>query len=242
MENRITIKQWKMNWDFLIKNYLNPEMWEKTWTLFQYKEFVITLNIYCIYTRSESIAFDVRCHYVSSNGFTTYKEETISCSLKIEDLTFLKRQINSAIFKTIVDMEKDKFIRNSDEYQHLLDLKRNERERLSDIAERFLDDNDVTNENIREAYIDAYVSEYEKIADILNSYVDENIYRHCTDFYLIWLDTLKDDPKKKIRTEEIHKKLGNEKYDEVMAEIKEYEEYMQTEEFVNDAKSNLIDL
>lgn len=238
MEKGIIIKQWKMNWDFLIKNYLNPEMWEKTWTLFQYKEFTITLNIYCIYTKAESIAFDVRCHY-QKNGFKMYKEQTISCSLKIEDLTFLKRQINSAIFNTIVDMEKDKYIRESTEYYHLLEMKDQEREQLTDIAEKFLDEQHITNDNIREAYIDAYVSEYQKVRDMIDNYVDENIYRHCTDFYLIWLDTLEDDPKKKIRTEEIQNKLGDDEYDKIMAEIKEYEEYMKTEEFEEDMKNNL---
>ena len=241
MENRIVIKQWKMDWDFLIKNYLNPEMWEKTWTLFQYKEFTITLNIYCIYTKNDSISFDIRCHY-QRNGYKTYKEETISCSLKIEDLTFLKRQINSAIFNVIVYMETDKYIRDSEEYYHLLDMKDQEQEKLSDIAEAFLNEHNVTNENIREAYIDAYISEYEKVRDMIDDYINENIYRHCTDFYLIWLDTLKDDPKKKIRTEEIQKKLGNDEYERIMSEIKEYEKYMQTEEFTEDMKNNLEDI
>lgn len=238
METGITIKQWKMNWDFLIKNYLNPKMWEKTWTLFQYKDFTITLNIYCIYTKNESIAFDIRCHY-QKDGYKMYREQTISCSLKIEDLTFLKRQINSAIFNTIVDMEKDKYIKESEEYYYLLDMKSKEREQLTDISEKFLDEHQVTNENIREAYIDAYVSEYQKVKDMIDNYIDENIYMHCTDFYLIWLDTLEDDPKKKIRTEEIQKKLSSDEYDNIMAEIKEYEKYMQTEEFVEEMKDNL---
>ena len=94
MENGLVLKIWKMNWEFLIKNYLNPEMWQKEWTLFEYKNFKVTMHIWSIQTRLEQILLDVRVHYVDENGYSDYKERTISFSLKIEDVTFLKRQIN----------------------------------------------------------------------------------------------------------------------------------------------------
>ena len=240
MENAITIKNWKMDYSFLIKNYLNPEMWEKTWTLFQYKNYVITLNIYCIYTQRKEIMFDIKIHY-PMNGIMTYTERSINFSLKIEDITFLKRQINSAILNNIVTIEKY-LIRESDEYAELQNLSNNEYNRLRDIADKFLDDNNIINDNIREAYIDAYTEEYAQMPNMMEDYVESKIYLVLTDFYLIWLNTLEDDPKKEIRIEEIHDKLGDDEFERVMNEINEYMEYMETSKFEEDMKNNLEDI
>lgn len=242
MEKGITIKKWEMDYSFLIKNYLNPEMWEKTWTLFQYKNFVITLNIYCIYTAQESISFDVRCHYVTEYGVKDYIEETISISLKIEDVTFMKRQINTAILNCITKLEIQRYICKTEEYENLQTKREDERETLEGIAEEFLDKCNITNDTLREAYTDAYVDEYAKFPAMINDYVSSRMYRELTDFYLIWLDTLEDDPKKEIRTREIKERLGDEAYDEIMQEIKEYEEYMETKDFKEEMENNLEEI
>lgn len=238
MENGITIKKWKMNWEWLLKNYLSPELWNKSWTLFQYKEFVITLNIYCIYTKRDEIAFDIKCEYVTPAGFKSNRETTISFSLKIEDITFLKRKINSAIFEVMVGVETNKIV-STDEYAKLKQLQYEEQDKLRDIANEFLDKNNIENRNIREAYTDAYIDEYAQVPDMISDYVDSKIYTIMTDFYLIWLDTLEDDPKREIRTREIQEKLNEGEYEDIMKRVKEYEEYMETEEFTEDMEDNL---
>ena len=180
MENGLVLKIWKMDYSFLIKNYLNPEMWQKEWTLFEYKNFKVTMHIWSIQTRLEQILLDVRVHYVDENGYSDYKERTISFSLKIEDVTFLKRQINSAIFELMVNIERELFVIKTDDYYRLLDMKREEEYKLTEIAEKFLYESGVNNDNLREAYIDAYVSEYAKVPDMLCDYVQSRTYKEIT--------------------------------------------------------------
>ena len=34
MKNELALKVYDIDYSFIIKNYLSPELWEKTWTLF----------------------------------------------------------------------------------------------------------------------------------------------------------------------------------------------------------------
>lgn len=238
METGLVIKTWKMDWSFLIKNYLNPEMWQKVWTLFQYGKYKVTLNIYSIYTLSEQITFDVRIHYSLPNGMQTYAETSICFSLKIDDLTFLKRQINSAIFETMIKVEKEQ-IRRQDEYIDLENMKYKEQEQLEAIAKNFIESNGVTNEHLIEAYVDAYVDEYAQMPDKISAYVDSQVYHYFPEFYLTWLSTLEDDPKKEIRTKEIKKSLSSDELKEVLEDIDEYKKYIETEEFEDEMRDHL---
>lgn len=239
METGLAIKVWKMDYSFLIKNYLNPEMWEKEWTLFEYKNFKVTMHIWSIQTRNQQILLDIRVHYGDNEGRWDYKEQTINFSMKIEDITFLKRQINTAIFNCMVNVERECFITKTNQYRELVDIRIEERRKLGKIAKNFLTENGVTNENLVDAYIDAYIDEYAKVPDMLSNYVDSKVYTELTDLYLVWLGTLEDDPKKTIRAEEIKKKIGESTYDEVMEEIQEFKNQFGTEEYEAEMISNL---
>lgn len=239
MENGLTLKVYKMDYSFLIKNYLNPEMWQKQWTLFEYKNYSVTMNIWSIQTRTEQIILDIRLHYVDGEGYKDYKEQSISFSLKIEDVTFLKRQINSAIFNLIVALEKEQMIHRTSTYTELYESSRDERRKLADIANDFLDENEINNDSIRDAYVSAYIDAYAKIPNMLSDYVDSRIYQELPDVYLTWLSCLEDDPKKEIRIEEIKRALGNDEYKKIMTDIEEYVAHMETEEYEEEMKSNL---
>ena len=239
METGLILKIYKMNYEFLVKNYLNPEMWQKEWVLFEYKEYKVTMNIWSIQTRDEQILLDIRLHYVDDYGRKNYKERTINFSLKIEDIGFLKRKINSAIFDLITTIEKEIVIQHTDYYLNLLEMKKEENNRLTDIANEFLDGVNVTNENLREAYIDAYVDEYAKVPDIISDYVNSRIYKEMPDLYLTWLSCIEDDTKKESRIETVKKAIDDNKYQEIMKDIEEYKKYMQTEEYTEEMQSNL---
>lgn len=238
METGLTLKLFKMDYSFLIKNYLNPNLWKKTWTLFEYKNFKVTLDIYSIQTRNEKICFEIRTHFPQKDGHWTSSEQDIWCSLKIEDITFLKRQINTAIYETFCKVEKS-IIQCTEEYYDLLDKKYKEQDKLEDIANEFLDNNDIINDNIRQAYRDAYVNEYAEMPEYLADYISSKIYTVLPDLYLTWLSTLEDDPKKEIRTKEIQEKLSANEYEKVMKDVNNYISKMETEEFTEEMKSNL---
>ena len=242
MENLPIIKVFKIDYSFLMKNYLNPELWKKEWTLFAYKTFTITLQIYSIKTKEEKITFliTVYNHDINSNGIDNKCTNYIECSLKLEALTFLKRQINSCIFNTICSMEKMYFILETDECRELLDKKYEERSRLRQYAEEFLDECGVTSYACREAYIEAYVDENEQVVNLIEDYISAKAYTMLPDLFLTFLSTLEDDPKKEIRTKEIEFAIGSEYYKDVMERIQEFKlEFEDEENFEAEMKSKL---
>lgn len=239
METGLVLKVYRMNYEFLIKNYLDRRMWERQWTLFEYKQYKVTMNIWSIMTRTEQISLDIRLHYTDDNGYSNYKERTISFSLKIEDITFLKRQINSAIFDLIVTVERETKICKTEYYYNLQEMKCNEKEKLTNIAEEFLDSVNVTNDNLREAYIDAYIDEYAKVPKMISDYIESRVYQELPDLYLTWLSCLEDDPKTEIRTKEIQESFDADEYEELMKTVEEFKQYMETEDYTEEMQSNL---
>ena len=237
-----TIKIFKVDYSFLIKNYLNPELWKKEWTLFAYRNVECTLQIYSIQTQDEKIRFQIKTyiHNLESEKLTNYCTNYIDCSLKVEDLTFLKRQINSCVLNTMVSAERIYCIRETDFYKEMEEQRGEERYRLRKYANDFLDEVGVTSDACREAYIDAYVDENEKMYGLMDDWEDGEVYRHLTGMYLTFLDSLEDDPKKEIRTKEIQNKLTDEEYENAKDEIKEFVIFMEDEEnFEKEMKSKL---
>lgn len=248
MENKLpAIKVYDIDYSFIIKNYLNPEMWQKTWTLFQYKTFVVTLQIDYINCAEEKICFKVTLKDNSTENLYNYEwgrntDKKAYCmayySLKINDINFLKREINSRVFDCITLLEKYNILASEEcaglEYEYS-----NETELLTQIAERFLDDNGVSNEDIRDAYIDAYVNNNSKL-DIYKSRLIETLqYQTFPDLYLVYANATGDEKVIK-KWEEILNENNN--LGELKDEIKEYLEYMNTEEFEEDNASCLEEI
>lgn len=48
MKNEIALKVYDVDYSFIIKNYLASDLWQKTWTLFVYKNVRVTLDLYKI--------------------------------------------------------------------------------------------------------------------------------------------------------------------------------------------------
>lgn len=248
MKNKLpAIKVYDIDYSFIIKNYLNPEMWQKTWTLFQYKTFVVTLQIDYINCAEEKICFKVTLKDNSTENLYNYEwgkntDKKAYCmayySLKINDINFLKREINSRVFDCIILLEKYNILASEEcaglEYEYS-----NETKLLTQIAERFLDDNRVSNEDIRDAYINAYVNNNSKL-DIYKSRLIETLqYQTFPDLYLVYANATGDEKVIK-KWEEILNENNN--LGELKDEIKEYLEYMNTEEFEEDNASCLEEI
>ena len=54
------IKVYKINYEFIINNYLDQSLWKKEWNVFVYKDLVFTLNLRSIDVYDDSISFNVK--------------------------------------------------------------------------------------------------------------------------------------------------------------------------------------
>lgn len=248
MENKLpAIKVYDIDYSFIIKNYLNPEMWQKTWTLFQYKTFVITLQLTYINCQDEKITLRVKIKDNSSEhkyafdwGRNLDKDasDDVYYSLKINNLNFLKNSVENSVFNAIERLEKYNILASKD-YLDLKEMYSNEKDSLKKIAEDFLDANDVSNEDIREAYIDTYVSNNTQLDAYLTRMINRKQHLVFPDLYLVFANATRNDKTVK-KWEKILAENNN--IEELRTEILEYLEYMQSEDFENDMNSNLEEI
>lgn len=248
MKNKLPIiKVYDIDYSFIIKNYLNPEMWQKTWTLFQYKTWVITLKIDYIWCRSEKICFLIKIkdnspenEYKYGDCYDIDKDYSASVvySLKIDNIQFLKREIINKSFYIIEKLEEEAIMATR-EYANLIESYSDEKNKLTKIAEDFLDDNGVHNEDIRNAYIEAYVENNTKLDLMQEKLKREMQYTIFPDLYLMFANATEDD---KIVQKWEETLAGNNDIEELRTEILEYLEYMQSEDFEDEMNDKLEEI
>lgn len=244
MDKGLIVKAYDIDYSFIIKNYLDPKLWEKEWTLFIYKEFVVTLKLSSIDCSTNKIHFYLKLkdtgdtrEYRYDWGIDYDKNVIayINYSLKIEDINFLKRKIQSGIYSLISDLEK-KYTRSLDIYRQTEENAEYEEAKLRKIAEDFLDDNNVSNIDIREVYIENYIENNKKIDEQLDNILDSYRFKLFTDLYLVFANSTKDEEliekAKKDTSEVLNIEI-------IKKEVDEYLEYLETEEFEEEMASEL---
>ncbi len=225
------VKVYKIDYDFIIKNYLDKNLWKKVWNLFVYKEHIFTLNLYQIDTKNDKIVFEIH-----KNNYSDY--ELVYYDLKNTSIKILIQQINGAIFRVMCSYEENE-IRKTDGYITLLNAQDEERDQLRDIATSFLDDHDVSNENVREAYIDAYIDKVETVWKLKDEYVSQYKYNMFPDMFLVFCKI----------TNDINRLIGiksrvnnkNQLY-EIEQKVNEFLEYIDTDTYKDDMALELEDI
>ena len=231
------IKIWKMDYSFIIKNYLNPALWQKTWTLFEYKDFVITIKLTKIETENMRIVFRLNLRD-NSRPNTWGDQEDVSYSLKGSSIKFLIKNINGAIFRMISYHERNHVLEDLPVY---IDAKQQgdiEIEKLTVLASEFLDDEGVTNEEIREAYIDKYVDDNKQNDEYIQRLRSAYEYHLLTDFYLVFAESIGDDA----RYQTVMDRLEENEIENVLKEINQYKTYIETDDYQEEMKGLLEEI
>ena len=192
------IKVYKIDYDFIISNYLDKSLWKKKWNLFVYKDHVFTLNLYKIETETDRIVFKVSYNKLSwDHEYVTYDTQNTS-------ILILKKQINGAIFR-LMETQDAYLARCSSGYLAIVEARQDERDRLRDIAEAYLDDHGIELDDVREAYIDRFISRNEKTASLASNYVDGCKYTFLPELMLVFTKITEDE----VRYEMVTNAVGN---------------------------------
>lgn len=179
MESNIILKQYNIDYNFIISNYLDKSLWKKKWSLFIYKDNVFTLNIYKIETETDRIVFKISYNKLNwDHEFVTYDIQNTS-------ILILKKQINGAIFR-LMEIKDGDDARNSAGYNAIVDARQEERDRLRDIAEQYLDSNGIELDDVREAYIDRFVSRNAKTDSMAHNYLQGCMYTFLAEIMLVF--------------------------------------------------------
>jgi hypothetical protein len=224
------IKVYRIDYDFIISNYLDKELWKKKWNLFVYKDNVFTLNLYSIDTKNDKICFEI-----SYNKQPLWENKLLWYDRNNTSIDILKKQINGAIFR-LMELEDEDLCRDTEGYKRISELCIDEEDRLRKIAEGYLDDNNISLEDVREAYIDKYVSDNKKVGIYLNNYLYAHRFAYLTDMLLLFTK-LTDD---KIRYNNIVEAIHDDEYiKKVENDIKEFTEYYENGDYEEDMINEL---
>ena len=231
MERQLpALKVWKIDWEFIISNYLDKSLWNKKWHLFQYKDIIIDIWLYKIDCENDTVWFKI-----NTNKSSYWVYETVEYNIKNTSIKILQQQINGAMWRLIKSYEDD-LIKDTDGYKQIASYRSEEEDRLREIANKFLDDNGVTNSDIRDAYIDKFVCNNLKLDIMLSNYLSYNRYHHATELMLAFCSaTNREDSKKEI-LEATKNDLG---IAGVMKEVNEFMETLDSEEYNDEMCSEL---
>jgi len=235
MNNSLTIKTYKIDYEFIIKNYLDKSLWKKIWNLFVFKDNIFTLNLSEINTKEEKIYFEIGFNKLN-NQWNFSKVEKVVYDLNNMTIELLKKSINGAIFRLAEKLDTLD-IENSNEYREIYDNASQEEDYLREIAEDFLDSEGVTNRDIRETYIDAYVDDNKTIDSRLDEYKKYMQYNFETELLLMICELINDENRKQNIIENLNNKS---KLGELQNEIEEYMNYVDTEEWTDEVRENLV--
>ena len=107
-------KVYKVDYEFLIKNYLDSSLWKKTWTIYVYKDNVFTICLSSINCNDMSVYFKIRY-----NKLQFWESRCIEYPLNGEmSIDILMRKINGTIWNLMCDYE-NKLIMKSDGYNRI---------------------------------------------------------------------------------------------------------------------------
>ena len=222
------LKVYKIDYDFIVKNYLDVSLWDKSWNLLIYKEHQFQLKLNKIYTQTKRIEFQI-----SRNGY--YHTEEITYDMKNTSIDILKQQINGALFRVIEHYECY-LLQQTEEYAAILEACDQERDKLRDIAADFLDNEGVTNVDIREAYIDKFVDTNEQLYSKTNEYLQNAKYTLLPDLFITFCKIIND-------RERLHKVMANIgdrlTIKELMASVNAFLENMETDEYREEMENEL---
>lgn len=156
--------------DEILANYRNPKFWKKKWCVFKTKDFDCIWRIRVISVEDNTIASVVTLHYkgkkqVKRNWWDNESFSSYCDNVPINNPDYnqevFNRNILGSVIRTI-DYLEEAIAKCSYEYREAERLERDQRDKLEEIANDFLDSENVTNDEIREAYIDHYVSKASK--------------------------------------------------------------------------------
>lgn len=228
------IKIYEIDYQFIIDNYTNPKLWDKVWNLFVFKNYIYTITLSSIDVKKYEISFEIRLES-ALNVWDRNKTAFIKYNLKNSTIEILKKQINGTLF-TLAEWLEKVVIENSSEYRQMEDSKYSERNLLEEIAKDFLDENNVTNSEIRDVYIDYYVDKNETIYERLNDLEDEMRYNYLTDLFLIIAECSNDETRK---NKVLENQNNEEKIQQILGEVDEYMKYIETEDWTSEMREKL---
>lgn len=185
----------KLDLQTILANYKNPNFWAKKWTIIDTKEIKLVwyiTSINCVDNKIESrveVAHkNIRRGKKHFRDLTWYGfEYEIVSPIPINNPEYTEKHFENAILGRVLSL-LESIERHCTyeyaEYKEAETLEEEVKERLKTYAEDYLDENNVSNEDIREAYIEKYVSNNSNEGELTDKIIKRFRHKIIPDTYL----------------------------------------------------------
>lgn len=156
--NAISTKVVKLDINFILDNFHRPALWDKKWTIFEYDGYTVTFQLQQINTQSKSVYYELKL-YRQGNLLSVSYYNSISVHKDHRNIKVIQQGISGRVIDIISYYEMD-IIKMTTAYREAEGLERDIVLEAREKAEALLDELSITNDEIREAYIDAQESKH----------------------------------------------------------------------------------
>lgn len=243
MENTVSTQVVKLDLQTILANYKDPEFWSKKWTIIDTKQ--IKIIWYISYINCEDNKINSTLKVVNKNikkgtlnlSDSWWSESVSVASIPINNPEYTEKHFENAILGKVLELLSDVERHCTYEYAEYKEAERLQEEmkdKLREIASDFLDENNVTNEAIRDAYIEKYVNDNYNVEEITSKVVQRYRYKIIPNVYLYvyaWFN--RQEEFEKFEAEKLGRRISTRM--EIWRKVQE----MQTEEWVNGMKEQL---
>lgn len=169
----LSTKVTKLDLDFILDNCFKPKMWDEVWTIFAYGDFKITFEIQSIYTQSRCMYYRVTLY--EKGRKITSDLDSINMKKEHRNMKVILQGINGQVYRHLFNYKETTLIYKTQAYQEAQDLQQAREDRVREMANKFLDELEIKNMEVRDAYIESRV---DKIEDkYLNTGAVLDVYR-----------------------------------------------------------------
>jgi hypothetical protein len=181
--SELSTKIVKLDLDFILNHYLNRALWKKKWTIFKFDGYKITAHLYNLNFEDDKVSLLISL-YSALGTRLDYEFVYLSTNDEHRNLKVLNQKLSGKVVMLIETLERSK-IRQLDEYQDAIDAEHRAKAIIKERAEALLDELEITNDDIRQAYIDSQRSNSR--IDYTSAVVSAYKYKILTSFYLTYL-------------------------------------------------------
>ena len=172
MNNELSTKLYKLDFKDLINNATNRAYWTKKWEIFNYDGMSVEFFLESINIMHNKLNGKIRL-----NGGDDWWTPETWIIIPLQEDNFNKEALERELVGRVDSLFLEQGctdLRKTREYKDIEDLEDELEDRLKDIAIEFLNSNNIYNDDIRDLYIDDYVSNNTK--NYTADYVNEKKY------------------------------------------------------------------
>ena len=158
--NELSTKVTKLDLNFISDNCFKPALWDKTWTIFAYDGWKITFELQSINTKSKQVGYVLKLYKPNRTYNCQSGTGEINFQKEHRNLEVIQKGLDGKILRWLIEWEERNMIRETTAYIEADDYEQELLKTVKQKAEDLLDELGITNEEIRDAYIDSQENKY----------------------------------------------------------------------------------